>query len=266
MLRSFCLAAIALCATACTPQPPAGPCPDAVLPCTGACSYCVVESFPHDRAAFTQGLVYEDGYLYEGTGLEGRSTLRKVEIATGSVVKSIPLEKQFFGEGITIFGERIIQLTWQSHVGFVYDKTTFEKLREFTYPTEGWGLTHDGASLIMSDGSDTLFFLDPETFTETRRVQVTQAGKPQRNLNELEFIKGRIFANIWQTDRIVCIDPATGEITGQINLTGLLPFSDRIPPVDVLNGIAYDSEEDRLFITGKLWPKLFHIDLVQAGK
>lgn len=249
----------------CKPQP-TGTCPDSVLPCDGSCSYCTVESFPHDRKAFTQGLEYEAGFLYEGTGLEGRSTLRKVDLATGNVLKSVSLDKAFFGEGITIFGDRIFQLTWQNHKGFIYDKESFQKLGEFEYPTEGWGLTHDADSLILSDGTDKIYFLDPATLTETRRIQVLDKGQPLEDLNELEYIKGTIFANVWQTDRIVCIDPATGNVTGSIDLTGLLPFSDRVPPVDVLNGIAYDEERDRLLVTGKLWPKVFHVDLASVGR
>jgi glutamine cyclotransferase len=234
--------------------------------CETACTFQVKDTYPHDRAAFTQGLAYEDGVLYEGTGINGRSSLRKVELATGKVLKSVPLDAQYFGEGITIWKDTIIQLTWQSNIGFVYDKATFAKLRDFEYPTEGWGITHNGTHLIMSDGTDTLYFLDPETFVEVNSIPVRDGNAPLKNLNELEFINGCIYANVWQTDRIVRINPADGKVVGDIDLTGILPLADRIPPVDVLNGIAYDPAEDRFFVTGKLWPKLYHIDLVSREK
>ena len=234
--------------------------------CDTACTFQVKDTYVHDRGAFTQGLVYEDGVLYEGTGINGRSTLRKVELATGKVLKSVSLDEQYFGEGITIWKDTIVQLTWQSNVGFVYDKATFVKLRDFEYPTEGWGITHNGTHLIMSDGTDTLYFLDPETFVEVNTIQVRDGNAPLKNLNELEFINGCIYANVWQTDRIVRINPADGKVVGDIDLTGILPLADRIPPVDVLNGIAYDPAEDRFFVTGKLWPKLYHIDLVSREK
>ncbi|MBM3156294.1 MAG: glutaminyl-peptide cyclotransferase [Chloroflexi bacterium] len=225
-------------------------------------TYEVVNSYPHDPEAFTQGLVYEDGVLYEGTGLYGRSSLRKVELETGEVLQKLDLAAQYFGEGIAIWGDEIVQLTWQSHVGFVYSKDGFELLREFSYPTEGWGITHDGKRLIVSDGTSTLHFLEPETFVETGSVQVFDGSGPVVRLNELEYINGEIYANIWQTNRIVRIDPDTGRVIGSIDLTGLLNAADLSQPVDVLNGIAYDDENDRLFVTGKLWPRLFEIELV----
>lgn len=234
--------------------------------CTGDCVFRVVETFPHDRKAFTQGLAYENGFLYEGTGLNGASTLRKVEINTGTVLQSISLPDEYFGEGITLWKDTIVQLTWQSRKGFVYDKATFQKLREFEYPTEGWGLTHDGAHLIMSDGTASLYFLDPDAFVEVRTLQVRDERGPVSRLNELEYINGFIYANVWQTDRIVRIDPSNGQVVGQVDLSGLLPLADRIPPVDVLNGIAYDAEGDRVFVTGKWWPKLFHIDFVERSR
>ncbi len=224
-------------------------------------TYRIINTYPHDPNAFTQGLVFEDGFLYEGTGLHRRSTLRKVDMETGNILKINELPDQYFGEGITIYEDKIIQLTWQSHIGFVYDKESFELLKEFTYPTEGWGITHDGAQLIMSDGSATLYFLDPETFEEINQINVhTDQGVVTR-LNELEYIKGEIYANIWQTDRIARISPQTGEVTGWILLEGLLEPED-YNRADVLNGIAYDEEKDRLFVTGKLWPTLFEIELV----
>lgn len=225
-------------------------------------SYRVINSYPHDPAAFTQGLVFDNGVLYEGTGLEGQSTLRKVDLASGSVLQRYDLPAEVFGEGITLFNDRIIQLTWRSQVGYVYDKADFTLLREWSYPTEGWGLTHDSQRLIMSDGSATIYFRDPETFAEIGRIAVADQGQPVLNLNELEYIEGEIYANIWQTDMIARIDPASGVVLGWIDLSGLLGPEDRAQPVDVLNGIAYDPAGKRLFVTGKLWPRLFEIELV----
>lgn len=225
-------------------------------------SYKVINTYPHDRGAFTQGLVFENGFLYEGTGLYGQSTLRKVELETGSVLKMYELPDQYFGEGITIYKDEIIQLTYKSHVGFVYDKKWFTLLDQFTYPTEGWGLTYDGEFLIMSDGSSALHFIDPGTFVEVSQINVHDERGPVTNLNELEYIKGQIYANIWQTDYIAIISPQTGEVMGWINLEGLLKPEDYTEYIDVLNGIAYDADNDRLFVTGKLWPHLYEIELV----
>jgi glutamine cyclotransferase len=222
--------------------------------------YRVVARYHHDSNAFTQGLVYRDGVLYESTGLEGRSSLRKVELATGRVLQQRPVARAYFAEGLTDWHDRLIQLTWQSHVAFAYDLATFAPLRTFSYEGEGWGLTHDDTRLIMSDGSADLRFLDPETFRETKRITVRDRGEPVNELNELEMVKGEIFANVWQTDRICRIDPATGRVVGWIELSGLLPPAERAG-VDVLNGIAYDEAHDRLFVTGKLWPTLFEIEL-----
>ena len=224
-------------------------------------TYKILNSYPHDHEAFTQGLVFEDGYLYEGTGLRDRSTLRKVNLETGGVLQMHKLPDQYFGEGVTIYGDKIIQLTWQSNIGFVYDKDNFELLQEFNYTTEGWGITHDGTHLIMSDGTSTLHFLDPDTFEEIGRLEVFDNGTPVTRLNELEYIKGDIYANIWQTDRIAMISPETGNVTGWIDLEGLLSQEESSEGVNVLNGIAYDTVNDRLFVTGKLWPKLFEIEL-----
>jgi glutamine cyclotransferase len=226
-------------------------------------TYKVVSTYPHDRNAYTQGLVFDGGFLYEGTGLRGQSTLRCVELETGTVLKSRALSPQYFGEGVTICGNHIIQLTWQSQVGFVYDKDSLELRREFSYLTEGWGITYDGQRLIMSDGSARLYFLDPESFQVTGSIEVQDNGQPVSRLNELEYIRGEIYANVYLTDRIVRIAPETGKVTGWIELAGLLPPEDRTEPVDVLNGIAYDEANDRLFVTGKLWPKLFEIELVR---
>jgi glutamine cyclotransferase len=226
--------------------------------------YRIVHAYPHDPGAFTEGLFYLDGFLYESTGLEGRSSIRKEKLETGEVVQSRPIPPQYFGEGIVAWKDRLIELTWRSHVGFVYDLKTFAPLSEFQYPGEGWALTRDAHRLIMSDGTADLRFLDPDTLKETGRVRVTDEGRPVDQLNELEYVKGEVFANIWQTDRIARIDPATGKVVGWIDLTGLLGDADRgVAPVDVLNGIAYDAKSDRLFVTGKLWPKLYEIKLVR---
>ena len=247
--------------------PTATPASVAQPPDLPVATYQVVASYPHDPAAFTQGLVWQDGIFYEGTGLRGRSSLRKVDPASGEVTQGISLPEQYFGEGIAILGDRLYQLTWQENTGFIYDKDSFELLDTWTYLGEGWGLTTDGERLIMSDGTNELRFLDPNTLEETGRVAVMdQQGNPIVLLNELEYVDGEVLANIWQTDWIARINPATGQVTGWIDLRGLLPAEDRTQPVDVLNGIAYDPSTDRLFVTGKLWPKLFEIDLVPPSQ
>ena len=230
-------------------------------PATPVHGYKVVHSYPHDPDAFTQGLFFHDGFLYEGTGLRGRSTIRKVEIETGRVVQAVELPGEVFGEGITMWGDRIIGLTWQEQTAFVLDLKSFKLWRKFNYPGEGWGLTHNDRELILSDGTPELRFLDPLTFKELRRVRVTADGKPVTELNELEWVEGQVFANIWQTDRIARIDPKTGHVVGWIDLAGLLPANQRTGQDDVLNGIAYDPAKKRLFVTGKLWPRLFEIQL-----
>ena len=242
-----------------SPTPPVSPEKSTPPPVYG---YQIIHTFPHDPAAFTEGLVFDSGFLYEGTGLYGQSTLRKTQLETGQVLQRYDLSADVFGEGITIFGDRIIQLTWKSQLGYVYDKQTFRLLREFTYPTEGWGITHNGKNLIMSDGTATLYFLNPDTFERTRQIEVHSDAGPVTQLNELEYIQGEIYANVWQTDRIARIAPDTGQVLGWIDLSGLLSAQDRRTPVDVLNGIAYDAEHNRLFVTGKLWPKLFEIKLI----
>jgi len=222
----------------------------------------VVNVFPHDTAAFTQGLVYRDGFLYEGTGLNGRSQLRKVRLETGEVVQHADLSSEFFGEGIAIAGNKIFQLTWQSQVGFVYNLADFKLLRQFSYPGEGWGLTSHGNEIFMSDGTADIRVLDAATFKEKRRFTVRDGATPIDQLNELEFVEGELFANVWQTDRIARISPASGKVVGWIDLTGLLSPVFRHREDAVLNGIAYDAAHKRLFVTGKLWPKIFEIQLV----
>lgn len=224
-------------------------------------TYRIVSIYPHDRDVFTEGLVFENGVIYEGTGVYGRSSLRKVDLETGNVLQNYELPSEYFGEGITVFRDIIIQLTWQSHIGFVYDKNSFELLRDFTYATEGWGITNDGERLIMSDGTSILYFLDPDTFRTIGHIEVYDNDTPINKLNELEYINGQIFANIWQTDEIAMIDPCNGQVTGWIDLSGLLQSQNYDMPVDVLNGIAYDTANSRLFVTGKLWPWLFEIKL-----
>jgi glutamine cyclotransferase len=240
-------------------QPPSAPDPSKPTP---VYTYHVVNTYLHDPTAFTQGLVYTDDILYEGTGLNGASTVRKVDLTTGQVIAKRSLPSTYFGEGIAVLNGKIYQLTWQSGTCFVYDKNTLDPIKQFSYSTEGWGLTHDGKQLIMSDGTSTLYFRDPETFSEICRIEVIGDAGPVRNLNELEYIDGEIYANIWQTDRIARINPKTGKVTAWIDLSDLLSPEDRFNRVDVLNGIAYDASAKRLFVTGKWWPKLFEINLI----
>lgn len=242
---------------------------DAAIPVFG---YQVVHVYPHDTGAFTEGLFFKDGFLYESTGLLGRSTVRKVRLETGEVLQSVGLPDNMFGEGIVDWHERLIGLTWQSQIGFVLNLRDFELTGRFAYPGEGWGLTHDDRELIMSDGTAELRFLDPTTLREVHRLRVTAGGTPVTQLNELEWVDGQIYANIWQTDRIARIDPKTGQVVGWIDLGGLLrngnygPRRENADPnVDVLNGIAWDAATKRLFVTGKFWPKLFEIRLVMRG-
>ena len=224
--------------------------------------YRVVRVYPHDPDAFTQGLVYLDGFLYEGTGLNGRSSIRKVKLENGEVVQIQKVDSQYFGEGIAVRGDTIYELTWQTEIGFLYDRATFTRKGTFNYKGEGWGLTHDGHRLIMSDGTAFLRFLDPVTLKELSRIQVKDGTSPVGNLNELEYVKGEIFANVWQSHRIARISPKTGRVIAWVDLEGLLTPREA-QQVDVLNGIAYDAAGDRLFVTGKLWPKLFEIKIVQ---
>jgi glutamine cyclotransferase len=224
--------------------------------------YQVVNVYPHDSDAFTQGLIFDKGFLYESTGLRGKSTLRKVNLETGKALHISYLSSRYFGEGLTLWQEKLFQLTWKSGVAFVYNKKNFRQIMKFTYPTEGWGITQDGTFLIMSDGTATLRFLDPETFAEVRRIEVRNHEIPIFYLNELEHIKGEIYANVWQTDYIARISPETGQVVGWIDLTNLLSTSYRSQRTDVLNGIAFDASNDRIFVTGKRWPILVEILLI----
>jgi glutaminyl-peptide cyclotransferase len=254
MAAALALTAAAVCATSVVMAQ------KAAVP-TPVSGYRIVKIYPHDRRAFTQGLQYVNGVLYEGTGLAGRSTIRKVRLENGEVLQEHKIDSRHFGEGIVVWKDVLVQITWQSEIGFVYDLATFEQKRTFNYTGEGWGLTHDGTRLIMSDGSASLRFLDPATLRETGRLNVRDGTTPVKALNELEFVKGEILANVWQSNRIARISPRTGQVTGWINLEGLLDPRDAAG-VDVLNGIAYDAAGDRLFVTGKLWPKLFEIKIV----
>jgi len=239
-------------------------------------TYEIVHTYPHDRTAFTEGLVFSDGAIIEGTGLTGRSTLRKVRPETGEIITLQKLPDEYFGEGVTVSGDTVFQLTEQAGIGFLYDRNALEPMGTFPCPSPGWGLTYDGQHLIASDGSDRLTFIDPASFRPLRQIEVRAGGVPVRNLNELEYIEGEIYANVWPTDRIARISPRTGEVTGWIDLEGILSPSDRkaagLPEIvgkegnfssswTCLNGIAYDPEGKRLFVTGKFWPTLYEIRL-----
>jgi glutaminyl-peptide cyclotransferase len=225
------------------------------------CSYEVVKAYPHDPRAFTQGLLYRDGHLVESTGLEGRSTIRKVRLEDGAVLKQAALPPALFGEGIVDWKDQLVSVTWHGGKGFRWDARTLRKLGEFSYSGEGWGLTQDGRNLILSDGTAVLRFLDPATMKVVKRLTVAADGRPVRNLNELEWVKGEIFANVWMTDLVARIDPRSGNVKSVINLSGLRRSAGAIAAQDVLNGIAYDAKGDRLFVTGKNWPKLFQIKI-----
>ena len=230
-------------------------------------SYKIVATFPHDPKAFTEGLEFKDGVLYESTGLNGESSLRKVNLTTGMVLKNVPLSTLYFGEGITFFGPRLYQLTYHNGITFVYDPATLDKKPEtFHYTGEGWALTHDTKHLIMDDGSSSLRILDPVTFSEISRLPVRDGTRPVPNLNELEYIEGEIWANIWMTERIARIDPRSGQVTAWVDLTGLEKIAGCGENCDVLNGIAYDAPRKRIFVTGKRWPKLFQIEAVPKAK
>jgi len=227
-------------------------------------TYSKLQTFTHDPDAYTQGLIFHEGFLYESTGTKGESTLRKVDISTGKVVRQLELGDEYFGEGLALHRNRLIQLTWTSHIGFIYSLDNFEQIGTFNYPTEGWGLAVLGDELVMSDGSENLYFLDAETFGEKRRIQAYNHERVIANLNELEIVDGKIYANIYQTDTIVIIDPVSGRVEGEIDLTGIFNRSGYSRRLDVLNGIAWDAESKRLFVTGKWWPKLYQIELKEV--
>jgi len=223
--------------------------------------YRVIHTYPHDPNAFTQGLIYEDGHLYESTGLYGHSSLREVDLQTGQVIREHDLPSQYFGEGLTDWGNTLVQLTWKAQMGFVWDRDTFRLLRTFHYSGEGWGLTQDGHDLILSDGSSALRYLNPITFATVRTLEVTDHGKPVEQINELEWVEGQIFANVWMSNRIARISPKDGHVIAWINLAGIIPDVELRNNNAVLNGIAWDAQKHRLFVTGKLWPKLFEIQI-----
>ncbi len=222
--------------------------------------YKLVATYPHDPAAFTQGLVFADGHLYESTGLNGESTVRRVEIASGRVLQRVTVPEEYFAEGLALVGDELLQLTWQHQRGFVYDRKTFARRRTFAYQGEGWGIAYDATGgLVMSNGSDTLTFLNPKTQASLRTLRVHDAGRPVSQLNELEWIDGEIWANVWMTDRIARISPVTGDVKAWVDLATLWPLSQRQPPADVMNGIAYDRATRRIFVTGKKWPRVYQI-------
>lgn len=263
LLNSGVLIALLLLAGAAAAQAPAATPPQAPSPpAIPVYNAEVVHTYPHDVTAFTEGLFYLNGFLYESTGLEQHSSIRKVRLETGEVLQKRDISAEYFGEGIVNWKGRIVSLTWRTQVGFVFDLASFKLQRQFSYVGEGWGLTQNGREIIMSDGTSQLRFLDPDTLQETHRIEVTLRGKPLPNVNELEWVKGEIYANVWQTNWILRIDPSNGRVIGVIDLRGILPKADIIPgQTDVLNGIAYDAKNDRLFVTGKNWPKLFEIRL-----
>ncbi|MEN3276657.1 MAG: glutaminyl-peptide cyclotransferase [Massilia sp.] len=255
MLKRSAIATVVLAACACNAAV-------AAIPLYG---FIVKNTYPHDPQAFTQGLFFRDGHLYETTGITGRSMLRKLDLKTGKVLQKADLPQDVFGEGSTAFGDSIIGLTWRSKTGYVFDAKSFAVKARFPYEGEGWGLASDARHLYMSDGSAQIRVLDPKTLKEVRRVQVTAEGKPIDSLNELEIVDGELYANVWGTDVIARIDPQSGKVTGWIDLTNLLPHAQRgTSSVDaVLNGIAYDAKNRKLYVTGKFWPKLFEIELLR---
>lgn len=240
-------------------EPPKQNPPQNSTPAAPTFSFEIVNTWHHDPEAFTEGLQYLGGELYESTGLNKLSSLRRVELKTGKVLQKIDIPDEYFGEGITILGNKIYQLTYQTHIGFIYDLKTFKQLGTWHYEGEGWGMTNDGTYLIMSNGSNKITYLDPKSFAIVKTLEVYDQGYRVEDINELEFIKGEIYANIWRIDRVVCIDPASGKVNSWIDLSGLMMPQERTERVDVLNGIAYDEKGDRIFITGKYWPKLFEI-------
>jgi glutaminyl-peptide cyclotransferase len=226
-------------------------------------TYKIIQVFSHDTAAFTEGLAFDNGYLYEGTGQYQKSSLRRVDLENGRILQNFRLPDQYWGEGITVFKDTIVQLTYQNNTGFIYDKNSFSLLRQFSYPTDGWGLTSDGSRLIMSDGTSSIYFIDPVTLAITGNMSVMENGMPVKNINELEYIHGQIYANIWPSDKIAIIDPITGQLGGWLDLAGLLQTRASSTPVDVLNGIAFNPQSEHLIVTGKWWPYLFEIQQIE---
>jgi len=255
------LLGVAALVTACGRGPLVSPRGAAAPPDYG---YRVVKVYPHDSRARTQGLIFRDGFLFESTGQQGGSTLRKVRLESGHVSQQRRLDSEYFAEGLTDWGDGLVQLTWRSRTGIVWDTRTLRVRDTFAYSGEGWGLTHDGRRLIMSDGSSTLRFLDPTTYRVIARVVVREGAEPVGGLNELEYVRGEIFANVWRTNKIARVNPRSGQVTGWVDLSGLLPETDRADSGMVLNGIAFDKATGRLFVTGKRWPKLFEIRLVRG--
>lgn len=258
------LAAIFLAAASCSPSTTPAPASTSSTPAVPVFSYQVVNTFPHDKTAFTEGLQFVDGAMYESTGMEGTSWVRRYDLTTGAVQAEHVIDKQYFGEGSVVLADKIVSVTWKNQKGFIYDRATLAPKGEFTYQGEGWGMTTDGQKVFMSDGSSAIRIMDPGTLAETGEIKVTMNGRPVDQLNELEFIKGEIWANVFQTDRIVRIDPATGKVNSVVYLANLLSPQER-QGVDVLNGIAYDASGDRIFVTGKYWPKIFEIKLVDPA-
>ena len=258
------LAAIFLAAASCSPSTAPAPAATSAAPAVPVFNFQVVNTYPHDKAAFTEGLQFVDGAMYESTGMEGTSWVRRYDLATGAVQAEHVIDKQYFGEGSVVLADKIVSVTWKNQKGFILDRATLAPKGEFTYTGEGWGMTTDGAKVFMSDGSSSIRVMDPGTLAETGAIKVTMNGRPVDQLNELEFIKGEIWANVFQTDRIVRIDPATGKVNSVVYLANLLSPQDR-QGVDVLNGIAYDAVGDRIFVTGKYWPKIFEIKIIDPA-
>jgi glutamine cyclotransferase len=243
------------------PPPPTTTTQPPPAPSIPTYTYEVVATYPHDVKSFTEGFQFDGGFIYEGTGMEARSYIRKYDLKSGKVIKEVKLPDYYFGEGIILLGGKIYELTYTSQIGFIYDAKTFAKIDSFTYQGEGWGMTTDGTNLIFSNGSNKLQYLDPNNHQVVKTLEVFEGENPLMQINELEYIKGQIFANIWRADRIVIIDPASGKVTGTIDMRGLLSPSEQTRETDVLNGIAYDAKNDRIFVTGKNWPKIFEIKI-----
>jgi glutamine cyclotransferase len=228
-------------------------------------TYRVINNYPHDKEAFTQGLVFDNDFIYEGTGLYGRSSIRQTRLETGEIIRQHNLSSSYFGEGITIYQDKIFQITWKSHQGFIYNKSNLKPLDTFEIKTEGWGLTHNGTTLVLSDGTAFLYFLDLTTFEEVKVLEVIDQNIPIKQLNELEYVNGKIYANVWHSEKIAMINPKTGQVSGWIDLAGLQDYLEDNTSIGELNGIAFDTENERLFVTGKLWPQVFEIEIIKKN-